>query len=179
MQVSAAASTGQASAVTNNRGMSALSSEDFMNLLIKQLQLQDPMEPMGDEEMMKQMAIIRELEMNTRLTERLEQLTDQQRFGSAAVLIGRHVKGTLTDANGNKFTVEGQVQSVVFTSKGEIMLELDTGQTLPLAKLEEVKDPPAAAAATAGADPAASNSTATSTAADVKTNVLKTLRSLL
>jgi len=146
MQVSAATEAARVGVTGGSRGMSALSGNDFMNLLIKQLQFQDPLEPMGNEEMMRQMATIRELEMNTRLTQRLEQLTDQQRFGAAAALIGRHVKGTLTDANGNVFEVEGNVQSVVFTARGEIILQLDNGENLPLANLAQVSDPPPAGA---------------------------------
>lgn len=149
MDISATASAAQAGQASGSKGLSGLAGEDFMNLLIKQLQLQDPLQPMGNEEMMRQMATIRELEMNTRLTERLEQLTDQQRFGSAATLIGRHVKGTLTDAEGNEFPVQGVVRSVVFTSKGEVMLELDTGDVLPLSKMEEIMDSPAPAPAAA------------------------------
>lgn len=132
----------QVRATGPSRGIAGLAGEDFMNLLIKQLQYQDPLQPMTNEEMIKQMSTIRELEMNTRLTERLEQLTEQQRFGSAAALIGRHVQGTVTDEQGNEFPIEGVVQSIVFTPRGDIMLELDTGDTLPLANLEAVKDAP-------------------------------------
>lgn len=134
--VTGSASTGAMS----NKGLSGLTGEDFMNLLIKQLQFQDPLKPMGNEEMMKQMATIRELEMNSRLTDRLESLTDQQRFGSAASLIGRHVKGTVADEEGNEFVLEGVVESVAFTAEGDVLLQLDTGDTLPLAKLSQVQD---------------------------------------
>ncbi|GMV96233.1 MAG: hypothetical protein HRF43_13445 [Phycisphaerae bacterium] len=131
---------------TNGSGMAGLSGTDFMNLLIRQLQYQDPLQPMTNEEMMKQMATIRELEMNTRLTARLEQLTDQQRFGSAAALIGRQVRGTVTDEQGNPYVREGVVRSVVFTPRGEVLLQLDNGDVLPLADLEEVTEAPAGAA---------------------------------
>jgi flagellar basal-body rod modification protein FlgD len=112
-----------------------------MNILVKQLQMQDPMKPMTNEEMVSQLSTIRELEMNTRLSGKLEQLTDQQRFGSAAALIGKHVKGTVSDADGNEFPMEGVVTGVRFTSQGEVMLELDSGETLPLIALEQVTSP--------------------------------------
>ncbi len=122
------------------RGMEGITSGDFMNLLVRQLQYQDPFEPMTNQEMINQVAGIRELEMNTRLTRRLEQLTDEQRFGSAAALIGRRVSGTVTDADGRAYTLSGVVRAVRFTSSGEAMLELDTGEVLPLSRLEAVTD---------------------------------------
>jgi flagellar hook assembly protein FlgD len=102
--------------------------------------MQDPMKPMTNQEMVAQLATIRELEMNTRLAGRLEQLTDQQRFGSAAVLIGKHVKGSVTDAEGTEFETAGIVTGVRFTPKGEVLLELDTGEYMPMAALREVKN---------------------------------------
>src|SRR5688500_8384686 len=119
MDAALAISTAANPAPAQGKGMSGISGDDFMKILIKQLQLQDPLEPMNNQEMIAQMSTIRELEMNTRLSQKLEQLTDQQRFGSAASLIGKHVKGTVMDATGNEFDKEGVVVSVRFTSKGE------------------------------------------------------------
>jgi flagellar basal-body rod modification protein FlgD len=121
--------------------MAGISSGDFMTILIKQLQFQDPFKPMSNEEMVSQMSTIRELELNTRLSGKLEQITDQQRFGSAAALIGKFVVGTAADAEGNGFPAEGIVTGVRFTQKGDVILELDSGDVLPLAKLEGVTDP--------------------------------------
>ncbi len=119
-------------------GLGGISGEDFMKILIKQLQYQDPLKPMDNQQMVQQISTIRELEMNTRLGSKLEQLTDQQRFGAAAALIGKHVKGAVKDEDGNEFNLEGVVTSVRFTEKGEAILELDNGQSLPLAQLQEV-----------------------------------------
>jgi flagellar basal-body rod modification protein FlgD len=140
----AASNTGM-SGTAGGRGMSGLSGDDFMMILLKQLQLQDPMQPMSNQEMVSQMSTIRELELNTRLSRKLEQLTDQQRYGSAAALLGKYVTGTLSDDNGNLFPMEGVVMGIRFTPTGEAMLELDTGQQLPLSKLESVTDAGAAA----------------------------------
>lgn len=145
--------TTQSTQTAADRGMSGLSGDDFMNLLIKQLQYQDPLQPMTNEEMMKQMATIRELEMNTRLSDRLEQLTDQQRFGSSAALIGKHVSGTIYDDQGNAYPRAGVVRSVLFTTEGEVLLELDNDDLLPLASLEQVTEPEAFANSTADEEP--------------------------
>ena len=121
-------------------GLSGVSGNDFMQILVKQLQYQDPFEPMGNQEMVSQIANIRELEMNTRLSQRLEQLTDQQRFGSAAALIGKYAKGEMQAGDGSTMTVEGVITGLRFTPQGEVILELDTGEVLPLAALVRVTD---------------------------------------
>jgi flagellar basal-body rod modification protein FlgD len=125
---------------STNRGLAGIAGTDFMNLLIKQLQYQDPLQPMTNQEMMQQMATIRQLEANTQLSDSLQQITDQERFGSAAALIGRQVQGVVADDNGNQYTLEGVVKSVVFASDGSVHLELDSGGTLPLANLQLVMD---------------------------------------
>lgn len=121
-------------------GLDGLRGEDFMTILIRQLQYQDPFEPMGNQEMVAQIANIRELEMNTQLTSSLRQITEQQRAGSAAALIGKYAKGEISDAEGNVFTMEGIVTGIRFTEKGEAMLELDTGELLPLTSVTEVTE---------------------------------------
>ena len=121
-------------------GISGISGEQFMNILVKQLQMQDPFKPMTNEEMIQQLSTIRELEMNTRMSGKLEQLTDQQRFGSAAALIGKKVTGKVADGNGTPFVMEGVVTAVRFTEQGDVMLELDSGETLPLTGLRTVQD---------------------------------------
>ncbi len=138
--------SGTGTTKTAAAGLDGISGTDFMNILIKQLQYQDPFEPMGNQEMVAQMSTIRELEMNTRLSGKLEQLTDQQRFGSAGALIGKYVQGSVADADGNQFPAEGVVVGVRFTSRGEVMLDLDSGEVLPLTALENITTPEEAGA---------------------------------
>lgn len=139
MDISAAASVGN-SATTARTGLSGIAGEDFLKILVKQLQFQDPLKPMDNQQMVEQMGTIRELEMNTRLSQKLELLTEQQRFGAAAALIGREVRGIVADSDGNEYEIYGKVQSVRFTNKGEAILELDNGASLPLAKLTYVQN---------------------------------------
>lgn len=141
MSISAISSTtASTDATATASDLSGLSGTDFMEILVKQLQYQDPFEPMGNEQMISQMANIRELEMNTRLTERLEQLTGQQRFGSAAALIGKYAVGEISTEDGTAIGVEGIITGLRFTSAGDVILELDTGDMLPLASVERVAD---------------------------------------
>ena len=139
MDIANVAASRAGATATMGVGLDGLRGEDFMKILITQLQYQDPFEPMGNQEMVAQIASIRDLEMNTQLTGSLRLMTEQQRVGSAAALIGRYAKGEVSDAEGNVFTIEGIVTGIRFTQKGEAMLELDTGEVLPLASLTEVR----------------------------------------
>jgi len=131
--------TPAASSTTAN-DLAGISGNDFMQVLIKQLQFQDPLKPMDNQQMVQQMATIRELETNTRLSSKLSQLSDQQRFSGATALMGKHVQGSTQDADGNVYSAEGVVKSIRFTDTGDIVLELDNGQSLPLTKLQQVLD---------------------------------------
>ncbi len=129
-----------ATATTGNGGLKAIQSEDFMKLLIKQLQYQDPFKPMDNAEMLGQMAQIRNMEMSTTLTSSLKSLTEQQRYGGAAALLGKQVSGVVTSADGTETTLKGIVTGVRFTSNGDVILELDSGDSLPLRNLTNVTD---------------------------------------
>lgn len=133
-----AATNGTNTTVGVGVGIDGLTGQDFMKILMKQLQYQDPFKPMGNEEMINQIAKIRELEMNTRLTDKLAGLGDQERFGAAAALIGKYVRGEVTDENGNVFPAEGVVTGVRFDKNGDALLELENGDLLPLTALTRV-----------------------------------------
>jgi len=134
------ANSSTATSNTSNDGLAGVTGADFMNILIKQLEMQDPFKPMTNQEMIQQLSSIRELEMNTRMSDKLQQLTDQQRFGSAAALIGKQVSGMVTDSGGTPFMLQGVVTSIRFTNTGNVMLDLDSGQSLPIASLQTVQD---------------------------------------
>jgi len=134
--ITSSASVGTTSTV--NTGLDSLSGEDFMSILIKQLEYQDPLEPMTNAEMIDQIAKIRELETNTKLSEKLERVGDQERFGSAATLIGKYVRGEVEDDEGNTYQMEGTVTGVRFDDDGDMILELDSGDQLPMENMTRV-----------------------------------------
>lgn len=120
------------------RGFSDLDSEDFFGLLIAQLQNQDPLKPTDNQQLLQQMSSIRQMEQNTTLNNTLTALAGEQRFGATAGLIGHFVSGTVTDSGGNSIEVNGVVTGVQFNSKGDAILELHNGRTLPASKVELV-----------------------------------------
>lgn len=112
---------------------SQLKSEDFINLLITQLQNQDPLQPMKNNELLQQVSQIGQLQSQTSLTSSLEQMTLQNQISGASGMIGHVVAGK--DERGGD--VVGIVTSVRVVDK-EVTLELDDGTTLPLSRVTDV-----------------------------------------
>lgn len=115
-----------------------LRSDDFLKLLIMELRYQDPLEPVGNEELLQQIASIRDIELSTTLTDSLTRLTSQQRIASASGLIGKFVTG-VPDGSGS--AERGIVVGVRFTVDGRPILQLANGRELPLEKIEAVESP--------------------------------------
>ncbi|MCB9851317.1 MAG: hypothetical protein H6817_11510 [Phycisphaerales bacterium] len=108
-----------------------LGGDEFFKLLIAQLVNQDPLEPTSNQELLNQISSIRDIELSTNLSESLQSLTSQQRFTSAASLIGQFITSTNEDGN----TVSGIVQSIRFENDGSAILEMEDGGEV---RLDEV-----------------------------------------
>lgn len=130
------ATAGSGATGTLNNAFNQIKSEDFLQLLIQQLQFQDPLEPMTNEQLISQISQIRDMEMNTNLTRALETLTLQQQFGMSASLIGKYVESIPTEEG--LAPVRGTVASIEYQSSGEQILRLDNGAELPLSRLSAV-----------------------------------------
>lgn len=85
--------TNQPPLPVRDNAATAMDSQDFFKLLITQLTNQDPFEPTGNDELLRQISSIRDIELSTTLTDSLRSLTGQQRFTSASTLIGQFVTG--------------------------------------------------------------------------------------
>jgi flagellar basal-body rod modification protein FlgD len=64
---------------------------DFIKLLVTELQHQDPLDPMDNQEILQQISQIREIESNQRLTDTLESVLLGQNVVTASNLIGRSI----------------------------------------------------------------------------------------
>lgn len=137
----------------NERGLTGMSSEAFFELLVTELQQQDPLEPTDTADIVGQVAQIRNIEMSSSLTDTLEQLTQRQTTNGVAELLGKHVTVQSKTSDGETATTEGVVMGVRFSADGQSLLELDTGQTVlasdvvRVTTLEVVEAEQAAAAA--------------------------------
>jgi len=133
--------TNSSSSTSKNSAL-ALKPEDFIKMMVTQLQNQDPTQPVKNEELLAQMSQIGQLQSSNTLTTTLQGLTLQSQIGSAANLIGKTVSG-LDDGND---PVSGLVTSVK-VSGSDVNLELDNGKTLGLGKVQTIT--PAASVTTA------------------------------
>ena len=75
-------------------GFNALTSEDFLKLLITQLQNQDPTAPVGNEELLGQLSQMRSLQSNIELSSSLKTTSANQNLSTAASYIGKQVTGS-------------------------------------------------------------------------------------
>ena len=119
-----------------------LKAEDFIKMMITQLQNQDPMEPAKNEELLAQMSQIGQLQSATTMQESLKGMVMQNQIGSAGNLIGKTIQG-LDDKNE---PVKGVVNSVRI-EKDKVFLELDNGKRLPMERVTTIAPTSVAVAA--------------------------------
>jgi flagellar basal-body rod modification protein FlgD len=103
----AAASTGAAATPETNNPNAMLGQDDFLKLMVAQLQAQNPMQPSSDTEYLSELASFTELEQMTNLANAGE-------LSGALQLIGHQV--SYTDSKGLGHT--GTVEAVKTTSSG-------------------------------------------------------------
>lgn len=88
-----------------------LGKDDFLKILITQLQNQDPSEPMQDKDFIAQMAQFSALEQTTNMATQLQSLRYSP--GMVSSVLGMNVQWLGTDSQGNAVTKSGIVTSVV------------------------------------------------------------------
>lgn len=86
----------------------ALDADMFLQLLMTELQSQDPLEPMSNSEICQQLSQIWELQSNMELTDTLQSITLGQNIAAANSMIGRLIVGRTDDAG----EIAGYVDSV-------------------------------------------------------------------
>lgn len=91
----AASSTSSTSKGSSLGTAAGLGKNDFMKLLMAQLQNQDPMKPMEDKEFITQLAQFSSLEAIEQMTAQMEELTGSQLLVQAATMIGKTVSAKL------------------------------------------------------------------------------------
>jgi flagellar basal-body rod modification protein FlgD len=94
----------------NHDAFQDLNLDSFIQLLVAELQNQDPMSPMSNTEILQQISQIRAIESNTRLTTTLESVLLGQNVSTASSLLGRTISGLTDGASAEKVT--GKVDSV-------------------------------------------------------------------
>ena len=115
---------GAAAAGTNPNAI--LGKDDFLKLLVTQLQHQDPMNPMDDKDFMGQMAQFSSLEQITNLVEATQREAFSNQMSQAVGLIGHQVSWVAADGTDGSGTA-----SKVSVSGGSIQITVGDSQITP------------------------------------------------
>lgn len=127
------AGSGLASGATTTNRMGELDSQEFLGIILAELQAQDPLAPNDTNALVQQLSSVRSIESDLNLTEKLESLVADNRLASATSLVGRRVEGV----NEAGETIVGNV-GAVRTRDGTPTLLLQDGSTLSLDRLTGV-----------------------------------------
>ncbi len=96
-------------------GFSTVDSDQFLALLLAEMQNQDPLEPMKNSDMIQQMSQIRSIGATDQLTSTLTTLRESQELVTASGLIGHKVQGLADDAS----AVDGVVDRITVETDSE------------------------------------------------------------
>ena len=92
-----------------------LDMDNFLQLLITEMQNQDPLSPMDNSEILQQISQIREISATNQLSDTLQSVLLGQNMATASSLIGKRVNA-LSDTTEN---VEGVVDRISIEAEGE------------------------------------------------------------
>lgn len=104
--------------------------KDFMQLLVTQLQHQDPLQPLEDRELVSQLAQLSSLDALERIEAALTGGQGAEQLAHAVALIGQVV-----EARGS---VSGKVSAAGIGADGQVFLTVGS-QTVPLSEVTQVK----------------------------------------
>ena len=112
---SSSSSSGSASKAPGSNGLADVDLDQFLGLLITELQNQDPLNPMDNAAMLNQISQIRQIGSTTKLTDTLSTLAVGQELSMASSLIGKEVSAL----DNNSKDVKGIVDRVAVQIDGK------------------------------------------------------------
>src|SRR5262245_23963191 len=115
--LNSSASSGNSPQSSGQNGFAALTSQDFLKMLITELKNQDPTQPVSNAELLQQLSQMQALQSNVELKSTLQDFANNQQVASGASFLGKLVTGT--DSNNNP--VSGVADSV-FLQNGTLMI---------------------------------------------------------
>lgn len=122
-----------------------LGKDDFLRILIAQLQYQDPLNPMDDREFISQMAQFSSLEQMTNMNSAIQQFVKQQTSQTLvqhSELIGKRVTWKriidIDEYRQKEELVENIVTSVRLETNGNVSIQLDSGRWISADQLVQV-----------------------------------------
>ena len=120
-----------AKSADSTKSNNSLDKDAFLQLLVTQMQYQDPLEPTSNTEYMSQLAQFSQLEA-------MNNLSDTYANSSAFGLVGKYVIMNVADSNGNITQKSGLVDYVT-VKNGDAMLNIG-GEYYPYEDLDSVVD---------------------------------------
>lgn len=118
----------------NELGLGTVGQNEFLQLLVAQLQNQDPLEPVEDTEFISQLATFSQLESLQQLNASFSQILQLQELSEGANLIGKEVSYV---PEGSSESLSGTV-SKVLSENGKIFLEIDS-ELVSLNQITEIR----------------------------------------
>lgn len=115
--VFASSTTANANSSGSRQASDVLGKDDFLRILITQLQHQDPIAPVEDKEFISQMAQFSSLEQITNLSNQFSRLSETLSAGQSLQLLGREVA-----INDNGAVVQGIVDSVTIGGEAQVVV---------------------------------------------------------
>lgn len=130
----------------NNRAPSSeLGKDEFLKILMTQLQNQDPLNPMDDREFISQMASFSSLEQMMNMASSIDTLVQSQLMSPViqySHMIGKEVSyQTFDDDSGEEIGVETGKVVAVSQKDGWAILELDNGEQVYADAVLQISDP--------------------------------------
>ena len=101
----------------NQRGSSELGKDEFLKLLVTQLQNQDPLNPQEDTQFISQLAQFSSLEQMTNMNQSFTKMAEMINASQAANTIGKTVEIEIGDT-----TTRGVVEATTMGSNPEVMV---------------------------------------------------------
>lgn len=111
---------------------SRLGKEEFLKILMAQLQNQDPLSPLDDKDFIAQMATFSSLEQLMHISQSIDALVQNQLISPVVQyshMIGKEVTYVATDSTGKAETVTNKVKAVS-QKDGWAILELENGDKI-------------------------------------------------
>jgi flagellar basal-body rod modification protein FlgD len=112
---------------------------DYMKLLVKQLQNQNPLEPLDNKDMSAQLAQFSQLQQTENLNASFGKVLESVQRSYASSLIGKEVSFQVQGADGTIATQTGEVEEVVIGADGALLLMIEDRQ-VKLADVTSIRD---------------------------------------
>ncbi|PMC38441.1 flagellar hook assembly protein FlgD [Bacillus sp. UMB0899] len=122
---------------TKSTGNSNLGKDEFLKILMTQLQNQDPLNPMEDKEFIAQMAQFSTLEQTTNMASLLEKFINIQTQGDSIIKYSEMIGKQIEWKDSNEETGTGIVKSVKKSDTG-FELELENGSFISVDNIIKV-----------------------------------------